>query len=210
MKHLLLSYNKIIQYFKEKIMSDKKTSNPFKNEELDTFEDSAEQAEVSKEESESVEELPVNNETEKLQAEYDILKSQYVRLMADFENHRKRQEAEKESLLKFGTENALSKMIEVLDNFERAEKALENVDDIEKYKESFGLLHKQVIETLTKLGMEPINAQGQEFDPNFHDAVMRTPTSEYDENTVIAELQKGYKLGDKVLRPSLVNVAAAE
>ena len=191
-------------------MSDKKTSNPFKNEELDTFEDSAEQAEVSKEESESVEELPVNNETEKLQAEYDILKSQYVRLMADFENHRKRQEAEKESLLKFGTENALSKMIEVLDNFERAEKALENVDDIEKYKESFGLLHKQVIETLTKLGMEPINAQGQEFDPNFHDAVMRTPTSEYDENTVIAELQKGYKLGDKVLRPSLVNVAAAE
>ena len=130
--------------------------------------------------------------------------------MADFENHRKRQEAERESLLRFGTENALTKLIEVLDNFERAEKALENVEDIEKYKESFGLLHKQVLDTLTKLGMEPINAQGQEFNPNFHDAVMRTPTSEYDENTVITELQKGYKLGDKVLRPSMVNVAAAE
>ena len=104
----------------------------------------------------------------------------------------------------------MTKLIEVLDNFERAEKALENVDDIEKYKESFELLHKQVIDTLTKLGMEPINAQGQEFDPNFHDAVMRTPTSEYNENTVITELQKGYKLGDKVLRPSMVNVAAAE
>ena len=101
-------------------------------------------------------------------------------------------------------------MIEVLDNFERAEKALENVEDFEKYKESFELLHKQVTDSLTKMGMEPINAQGQEFDPNFHDAVMQTPTSEYPEHTVIAELQKGYKLGDKVLRPSLVNVATAE
>ena len=210
MKHLLLSYNRIMKYFKEKIMSNKKTSNPFKNEEIKNTEEIQETAEVNEEDNNIEKETPSNSETEKLQAEYDILKSQYVRLMADFENHRKRQEAEKESLLKFGTENALSKMIEVLDNFERAKKALENVDDIEKYKESFDLLHKQVIDTLTKLGMEPINAQGQEFDPNFHDAVMRTPTDEYAENTVIAELQKGYKLGDKVLRPSLVNVAAAE
>jgi molecular chaperone GrpE len=87
---------------------------------------------------------------------------------------------------------------------------MENVEDVDKYKESFNLLQKQVTETLTKLGMEPINAQGQAFDPNFHDAVMQTPTSEYPEHTVIAELQKGYKLGDKVLRPSLVNVATAE
>jgi len=58
--------------------------------------------------------------------------------------------------------------------------------------------------------LEQINAQGQEFNPNFHDAVMQTPTNEYPEHTVIAELQKGYKLGDKVLRPALVNVATAE
>lgn len=194
-------------------MSDKKSSNPFQNNDLKDSEELIKDINVSeKAEEDSGEntEGSVDKETEKLKSDYETLKNQYVRLMADFENHRKRQEAERESLLRFGTENALTKLIEVLDNFERAEKALENVDDIEKYKESFELLHKQVTDTLTKLGMEPINAQGQEFDPNFHDAVMRTPTSEYDENIVIAELQKGYKLGDKVLRPSMVNVAAAE
>ena len=65
-------------------------------------------------------------------------------------------------------------------------------------------------DVLTKLGLEVINSEGQEFDPNYHEAVMQTPTSEYPENTVITQLQKGYKLGDKVLRAALVNVATAE
>ena len=185
--------------------------NPFKNEDItENIEEKKEEnaEETLEEETQKIE--PDNSELEKLKSDYETLNNQYMRLAADFENYRKRQEAERENLLRFGTENALSKMIEVLDNFERAEKALENVEDFEKYKESFELLHKQVTDSLTKMGMEPINAQGQEFDPNFHDAVMQTPTSEYPEHTVIAELQKGYKLGDKVLRPSLVNVATAE
>ena len=94
-----------------------------------------------------------------------------------------------------------------MDNFERGEKALADVEDCQQVKDSFNLVHKQVIETLTKLGLETIEAEGKEFDPNFHDAVMQTPTNEHPENTIINELQKGYKLGDKVLRPSLVNVA---
>ena len=122
----------------------------------------------------------------------------------------KRQEQERESLIKFGTENALTKLIEVLDNFERGQKALENVEDCEKVKESFNLIQKQVFETLSNLGLEEIKAIGEEFDPNFHEAVMQTPTSEHPENTIIAELRKGYKIGDKVLRPTMVNVAAAE
>ena len=101
-------------------------------------------------------------------------------------------------------------MLEVIDNFERGEKALENVDDCSKVKDSFNLIHKQVLETLQKLGLEEIDAEGQEFDPNFHDAVMQTPTNEHPEHTVIAVLQKGYKMGDKVLRPALVNVATTE
>ena len=150
------------------------------------------------------------NQLSKLQEKYDELNNQYLRLAADFENYRKRQAQERESLLKYGAENALKQMIEVLDNFERGEKALENVEDCEKCKESFNLVHKQVIDTLTKLGLETIEAAGKEFDPNFHDAVMQTPTSEHPEHTIIAELQKGYKMGDKVLRPSLVNVATQE
>ena len=146
----------------------------------------------------------------KLQEEYDKLNQQYIRLAADFDNYRKRQEQERENLIKYGMENALKGMLEVLDNFERGNKALEKVEDCEKVKESFHLVHKQVCETLTKLGLEEIKAIGEEFDPNFHEAVMQTPTSEHPENVIINELQKGYKLGDKVLRPTLVNVAAAE
>lgn len=180
-------------------------NNPFKNTDID------ENIQEKKEE-EKVEEQPSaeNSELNALQEKYDTLNQQYLRLAADFDNFRKRQEQERENLLKFGTENALKKMLEVLDNFERGKKALEKIDDCEKVKESFDLVHKQVLDTLTKLGLEIIETEGKEFDPNFHDAVMQTPTSEQPEHTIINELQKGYKMGDKVLRPALVNVATAE
>lgn len=187
-------------------------SNPFKNEDVIKDEENIENNENSTEEnvetdSQSAESASENN---KLQEEYDKLNQQYIRLAADFDNFRKRQAQERESLIKYGTENALKQLLEVLDNFERGQKALENVEDCEKVKESFDLVHKQVCEVLTKMGLEEIKAIGEDFDPNFHEAVMQTPTSEHKEHTVIAELQKGYKMGDKVLRPTLVNVAAAE
>ncbi len=164
------------------------------------------------EESEKTEEVQQKNEdTEShLQEEYDKLNQQYIRLAADFDNYRKRQEQERESLLKYGTENALKKMIDILDNFDRGAKALENVEDCKQVKDSFNLIHKQVFETLQKLGLEEIEAEGKEFDPNFHDAVMQTPTSEHPEHTIINVMQKGYKMGDKVIRPALVNVATVE
>ena len=84
------------------------------------------------------------------------------------------------------------------------------MEDCEKVKESFNLVHKQLTDALQKVGLETINCVGEEFDPNFHEAVMQTPTSEQPEHTIIAELQKGKKLGDRVLRPALVNVATAE
>lgn len=158
---------------------------------------------------ENVEETPVDESSE-LQKKYDELNSQYIRLAADFDNYRKRQAQERESLLKYGAENTLKKIIEVLDNFDRGEKANETVTDCEKVKESFNLVHKQLVDVLSKVGLEVIEAEGQEFDPNFHEAVMQTPTSDYPEHTIITELQKGYKLGDRVLRPTLVNVATAE
>ena len=177
-------------------------NNPFKNPE--SLDDNINE-EIKEEINEEVKE-----EDNELQKKFDALNQQYIRLAADFDNYRKRQEHEREELLKFGTENALKKMIEVLDNFERAEKALENVDDCAKIKESFDLVHKQVVDTLTKMGLEKIETEGKEFDPNFHEAVMQTPTSDHPEHTIINELQKGYKLGDKVLRASMVNVATGE
>lgn len=182
-------------------MTDKHSNNPFKNtENLD--ENINEEQEVQQEAN--------TEENNELQEKFETLNQQYLRLAADFDNYRKRQEHEREELLKFGTENALKKMIEVLDNFERGKKALENVQDCEKVKESFDLVHKQTIDALTKLGLEEIETEGKEFDPNFHDAVMQTPSNDYPEHTVINELQKGYKMGEKVLRPALVNVATSE
>ena len=185
-----------------------KSSNPFKNEDIvkDETATESQEKETPVEEDSKVEETQ-SEENKKLQEAYDKLNQQYVRLAAEFDNYRKRQEQERESLVKYGTENALKKMLEVLDNFERGQKALEGVEDSEKIKECFQLVHKQVWDTLSKLGLEEIKAVGEEFDPNFHEAVMQTPTTEHPEHTVINELQKGYKVGDKILRPTLVNVA---
>lgn len=184
-------------------------SNPFKKDDENQEEniDVTETKEVAEEEQKQEEAKSEDNE---LQKKYDELNSQYIRLAADFDNYRKRQAQERESLLKYGAENTLKKIIEVLDNFERGAKANETVEDCEKVKESFNLVHKQLLEVLSKAGLETIEAEGKEFDPNFHEAVMQTPTSEYPEHTIINELQKGYKLEDRVLRPSLVNVATAE
>ena len=149
-------------------------------------------------------------DNDSLKEDYDKLNSQYIRLAADFDNYRKRQAQEREQLLKYGLEEALKKMILVMDNFDRAQKSLTDCEDYTKYKEAFELLQKQVSDELTKLGMEQIEAEGKEFDPNLHEAVMQTPSGDHPEHTVIQELQKGYKLGDKVLRPAMVNVAVKE
>lgn len=191
----------------------KNKNNPFKGDLNETLEEQKiqETEEESSKETidESVEETPVSKQDDELQKKYDALNQQYIRLAADFDNYRKRQAQEREDLLKYGAETSLTKMIEVLDNFERGIKSFDNISDCEQIKESFKLIYKQVTDTLSKLGLEEIKAEGEEFDPNFHEAVMQTPTDEMPENTVIAELRKGYKLGDKVLRPSMVNVASA-
>lgn len=180
-------------------------SNPF-NKDMDL--DNTAKAEENKE-TEQTEAKEVSKDNE-LQAKYDELNNKYIRLAADFENFRKRQAQEREDLLKYGAVNTLKQLIEVLDNFDRGQKAIENIEDCQKVKDSFNLVMKQMKDTLTKLGLEVIETEGKEFDPNFHEAVMQTPTSEHPEGTIINELQKGYKVGDKVLRASLVNVASAE
>ena len=92
-------------------------------------------------------------ESNPLQEKYDALNNQYIRLAADFDNYRKRQEQEKEALLKYGAESTLKKMIEVLDNFERGLKAIETVNDCEKVKECYNLAYKNFTDVLTKAGL---------------------------------------------------------
>ena len=178
----------------------KSQNNPFAQEELNE----------SQETQESANEEECEDAISSLKEEIDKINNQYIRLAADFDNYRKRQMQERESLLKYGAEETLKKMIEALDNIDRAKASVENIDDVKTVKDSYELVFKQIYDVLSKMGLETIETQGKEFDPNFHDAVMQTPTSEHSENIIINELQKGYKMGDKVLRPALVNVATAE
>ena len=195
---------------KNPFSSDKNDENLKEEVKIDEEKTAEENAETENEEKienyEKVEEEK-KEEVNHLQEKYDTLNNQYIRLAADFDNYRKRQEQEKEALLKYGAESTLKKMIEVLDNFERGLKAIETVEDCEKVKECYNLAYKNFKDVLTKAGLAAIKAEGETFDPNFHEAVMQTPSTEHPEHTIIAALQKGYKLGDKVLRPTLVNVA---
>ena len=139
-------------------------TNPFKKDDEETTAVSTEaEVEVSEQAAEQTEE-EINEEASDtdLQQKYDILNNQYIRLAADFDNYRKRQAQERESLLKYGAESTLKKIIEVLDNFERGAKANETVDDCDKLRESFNLVHKQLLDVLTKAGLETIEAEGKE------------------------------------------------
>ena len=150
------------------------------------------------------------SEADKLKMALDNLNNQYLRLAADFENYRKRQAQEREALLKYGAEECMKKILEVVDNFDRALTMVDKIEDLDKMKETFQVLNKQLMDSLTKLGLEQIKCVGEQFDPNVHEAVMQTPTDEHPEDTIINELQKGYKLGDKVLRPAMVAVAVKQ
>ena len=161
---------------------------------------------------EEVEEITqeCDSNIEKLQAELDKLNNQYLRLAADFDNYRKRQMQEREALLKYGAEDTLKQLIETLDTIDRAVASTEKLEDVKAVKDSYNIVFKQLFDALNKIGLEVIETKDATFDPNLHEAVMQTPTSEYPEHAIIAELQKGYKLGDRVLRPALVNVAVSE
>ncbi len=189
----------------ENVMADEIKENEQENqeivEEVENTEESV-QEEIVEEKTES--------EAEKLKLALDTLNNQYLRLAADFENYRKRQAQEREALLKYGAEECMKKVLEVVDNFDRALTMVDKIDDLNKMKETFQVLNKQLMDSLTKLGLEQIKCVGEQFDPNVHEAVMQTPTDEYPEDTVINELQKGYKLGEKVLRPAMVAVAVQQ
>ncbi len=185
-------------------VEEKSQNNPFKDGEMELKMD--EEIEETEQEIE-IKEEKLEDESEKIRRDYEVLNNQYLRLAADFDNYRKRQAQEREGLINYGKVESLTKLLEVLDNFDRAQNALKDSEDINHVKEAFNVLHKQIVDSLEKLGLSKIETIGLEFDPNVHEAVMQTPSQEHPDQTIIAELQKGYKLGDKVLRPALVNVA---
>ena len=133
------------------------------------------------------------------------MNAKYVRLMADFQNQKKRFEKEKADIYQFANEDIVKSLLEVIDNFERALDASQ--DDGSKFREGMEMIFKQLMGALEKAGVSEIKALGEEFDPNFHNAVMMEETDEYESNKVSGVMQKGYTLNSKVIRPSMVKVA---
>lgn len=127
----------------------------------------------------------------------------YLRLMADFQNYKRRVEKEKKDLYAYANENIMSDLLTVMDNFERA---LEHDAD-DNFKEGIELIFKQLQDALEKSGLAEIPALGEDFDPNVHNAVMAEETEDYESGKVSGVMQKGYTLNGKVIRPSMVKVA---
>ncbi len=137
------------------------------------------------------------------------LQDRILRLAAEMENTRKRLEREKSEGICFANESLMRELLSVLDNLERAMKHAENGSDSDSLLEGIRMIHKGLLDSLAKFGCTPFESMGEIFDPNLHEAVMQQETADEPENVVLQELQKGYKLNDRLLRPAMVVVSKA-
>ena len=145
---------------------------------------------------------------EQLEKEHETLKSQYVRIAADFDNFRKRQSRDQDDLKIQLVSKALTAILPIVDNFERARQQLKpESEEAQTLHRSYQGLYKQLVEVLKQQGVAPMRVVGQQFDPNLHEAVIREPSEEFKEDIVTEELQRGYHLEGKVLRHALVKVS---
>ena len=135
------------------------------------------------------------------------LEDRVKRQMAEFENFRKRTDKEKSQMYDMGAKNVIEKILPVIDNFERGLESIPEGSD-KAFVDGMQMIYKQLSGELEKLGVKPIEAVGQPFDPNFHNAVMQTESEEYESGTVAQELQKGYMYHDTLVRPSMVAVVS--
>lgn len=143
-------------------------------------------------------------------AKIEELQNRLLRLQADFENFRRRTNIEKEQLSTFVTANVVGKFLKVLDNFERAEASVEKGDNVDAVVDGMKKIRRQFEDAFKDLKVEEIEAQNAKFDPNIHEAVMRSHNPELDDEIVDMVFEKGYKLGDKVIRHSKVRVNTNE
>ena len=165
--------------------------------------------------SEGTDQVGVDNPEDDLEAKLEVkeqeAKENYDRLLrvsAEFENYKKRTTRELEEFRKFANQSLIKEMLSVVDNLELAMNSTNGHKTIDQgLLQGLDMTHKEILKVFEKFNVKPIEAKGQTFDPTFHEAVMQEATDEFDENTVINELQKGYLIHDRLLRPAMVVVA---
>jgi molecular chaperone GrpE len=145
-----------------------------------------------------------DGDLQKLTAERDTLLDRLARLQAEFENARKRASREQQEYREYALADAIKGLLPILDSFERA---LQSQPEKSEFRSGVELIYKQLQDALAKLGVRPIPAKGEPFDPHLHEAIEMVETNDAPDHEVIEELQHGYKLRDRLLRPAMVKVA---
>ena len=178
-------------------------------EEQKSSEEAAEQAEADKEEASEGKKgkLFGKKKKDKKDEKIEELTDRLTRQMAEFDNFRKRTEKEKSQMYEIGAKDIIEKILPVVDNFERGIAAVPEEEKSNPFAEGMEKIYKQLMTTLEEIGVKPIEAVGQEFDPDFHNAVMHVEDEEVGENIITEEFQKGYLYRDSVVRHSMVKVA---
>ena len=141
-----------------------------------------------------------------LRQEKDSLQDRLLRIAAEFDNYRKRIDRERRDLSEFAAADVLFELLPILDNFERALQT-PAPPEADGFRKGAELIHRQMLDLLRKRGVRPIEALGSDFDPNFHQAVIHEASDRHREGEVMQELQRGYMLGERLLRPAMVKVA---
>ena len=142
-----------------------------------------------------------------LEKEIEALKASELRIRADFDNFRRRTNEENAKRVKFASQSVIEKLIPLIDNFERALQVNATSEDAKQIQLGVEMIYRQLLDVLNSEQVEVIEAVGQPFDPNFHQAVMQEPSDEFESGIVTMELQKGYTMHGRVIRPSMVKVA---
>ena len=180
----------------------------------ETVEEAAEEAAEPTEETEGSEEgsgfmkkFGRKNKKDKKDEKIEELTDRLTRQMAEFDNFRKRTEKEKSQMYEIGAKDIIEKILPVVDNFERGIAAVPEEEKSNPFAEGIEKIYKQLMTTLEEIGVKPIEAVDQEFDPDFHNAVMHVEDEEVGENIITEEFQKGYLYRDSVVRHSMVKVA---
>ena len=149
----------------------------------------------------------LNKKEEAFKEQIAQLEDRVKRQMAEFENFRKRTDREKQAMFEMGAKSVIEKMLPIVDNFERGLVTVPEENKEDPFVDGMNRVYKQLLTELDNIGVKPIEAVGQEFDPNLHNAVMQVASEEYESGVVAQELQKGYTYRDSVVRHSMVAVA---
>lgn len=209
------SFYPFLRIFREvnEVSKEKLTEEDMQETNLELEETSEEVLQNNEAVQEEKEELSLEDQIEQLNKQVKDLETQleekdnrYLRLQADLDNYRRRARLDAEASEKYRAQSLITDLLPIIDNFERALQVRTNSEEVKSVLTGMEMVYKSLLDALKNEGAEQIEAIGKEFDPHFHQAVMQVQDEAYDSNIVIEELQKGYILKDRVIRPSMVKV----